>query len=536
MRTKLIVSLTVFITGLFFSSMAFGAMDLDIGTFNQPNGFAVLSSGSDESGYAIAVQSDGKVVVAGNFFNGLNYDVLVLRFSTIGTLDTTFGNAGIVTYDGGGDEYGSSLAVQSDGKIVVTGGMYDERAGTRVFILRLNTNGTVDTTFGTGGIVTSTFGVYAYVSGLAIQRDGKIVVAGSSYDGTTDNVLVFRVSRSGLPDSTFGAGGTVLYDTGSNEYANALALQPDGKIVVAGNLCDGMTNEVLVLRLNSNGSLDSTFGTGGAVRVGIGTNDSGEGLAIQSDGKIVVSGVTFNGLNNDVLLLRLNVNGTPDSSFGAGGVVTYDGGYDEYGDAVTVQSDGKIVVVGSSFLDGTDYDGLLLRFSSAGRLDSTFGTQSLLDTEAFFSAVAIQPDGKIVVVGSSYNGLTYDVVVLRVKGTERPDIVVSALSASAIGSVNGQGSLTVTFKVKNQGTTGAAASTIKFYLSRDAVLSAADLSLGSAAVTALSAGSETAGTASFAVSAAATGAWYVIGVGDANNVVQESDETNNMKTALVAVR
>ncbi len=538
MKTKLTAGLVGLLAGLVFSTYALGAISIDTPTFNQPSGFALYDGGNYDFGHAMATQQDGKIVVAGGRSNGINNDILVLRFHSGGSLDKTFGSGGVVTYDSGDDDYAYAVAIQADGRIVVAGGSYNGD-DYDITVLRLNDDGTLDGTFGSAGVAVYD-GENDFGYGMAIQADGRIVVVGGTYKGTSSDALMVRFQSNGALDNTFGAAGAVTYNGGGHDYAHAVAIQADGKIVVVGESSNGMDCDILVLRLLSNGSTDNGFGIGGIVKYNSGDDECGYAVAALADGRIIVTGCLHNGINCDALIMRLNANGSIDKTFGTGGIAVYDRGYDELAYAAAVQPDGKIAVAGSVF-DGVNSDGLVLRFNASGTLDNTFGAGGyisyVIGNNVYGSAVALQPDGKIIVAGTSDNGTDYDVFVLRLAEIQMPDLVVSSIAALAWRAGTNLTALTVSFRVKNQSSAGAAPSTVKFYLSRDMILGGSDIYLGSAAIASLAAGRETAlGTMNFRISVPASGAWYILGVADANDEVVEGNETNNAKGTIVTVK
>src|SRR5581483_6487115 len=242
-------------------------------------------------------------------------------------------------------------------------------------------------------------------------------------------------AAAGALDPTFGNRGKVLTDFGngndSNEFAYAVATQSDGKIVAAGYRCFGNSAEgadMLVVRYNTDGTLDSTFGRGGEVTTDFGLTDIAQGVVIQPDGKIVVAGQTYGlfSVFGEFALARYNPDGSLDSSFGNRGMVTsFFGGLGCAANGLALQADGKIVVVGEqtvSFIfgeDGSNLDFAVARYNTDGSLDSSFGTGGLATTDYFqlsdsAGAVRIQPDGKIVVVGTSEGPASFfDFAVVR---------------------------------------------------------------------------------------------------------------------------
>ena len=352
--------------------------------------------------YAIAIQPDGKIVAAGEIGNTF----AVARYNADGTPDSTFGSGGrVITAFGSGGSIATAIAIQSDGKIVAAGANYygfyedDPPPNYDFFLARYNTDGSLDSTFGTGGKVTTTFSsANIGASDLAIQPDGKIVVVSSSA-----GFLLVRYNINGSLDNSFGTGGMVSTNFGNNDFAYAVAFQSDGKIVAAGSDNNSLTSNFALARYNTDGSLDASFGTSGKV---ITPSGSAYDIAIQSDGKIVAVGYSSTGTSLGFALVRYNTDGSLDSTFGAGGkvITTFSNGIGFVKNRVTIQSDGKIVVVGSSNGDNGTISGFtLVKYNADGSLDSTFGSGGKVITRIgelynYATAAAIQSDGKIVVV------------------------------------------------------------------------------------------------------------------------------------------
>ena len=251
-----------------------------------------------------------------------------------------------------------------------------------IFIYGLTTGaaqsaGDLDSSFGTNGIVLSDFGIETYFIVTAIQNDGKIIAAGYTFNGSP-NLVVARFNNDGSPDSTFSDDGVEV----SNYFsaADAVAIQNDGKIVLA---VPGS-----VIRYNSDGSLDNSFIQAAPFNI--------NALAIQSDGKVVGVGYATNGSDFDVTLVRYNIDGSLDNSFSDDGKqITDFGGVDEAHN-VTIQSDGKIVIAGTS-----DFNFAIARYNSDGSLDNSFSSDGKQTTniggQEDGTSLAIQLDGKIVV-------------------------------------------------------------------------------------------------------------------------------------------
>jgi len=255
---------------------------------------------------------------------------MILRYKSDGTLDTTFGTNGVVTYEGGeGNDGFRDIAIQTDGKIVVSG--YTKLAAAfDVLTARYNSDGTLDGAFGTDGVAIYDGGhKNAGARGVAIQSDGKIVVSGGNDNGTDLDVLVLRYNSDGTPDNAFGTNGVVSYDSGNgDDNGRRLAIQGGNKIVVTGNTPNGTDGDVLILRYNVNGTADDTFGSNGVVTLNIVTgNDFGEGVAIQKkDNKIVISGGSIGSRANYVMGLR--VIGSGDGGGSGGGCFIATAGFE----------------------------------------------------------------------------------------------------------------------------------------------------------------------------------------------------------------
>jgi uncharacterized delta-60 repeat protein len=370
--------------------------------------------GDDNQAHAVAIQTDGRIVVAGQAHTVTGHDdFAVVRHNADGSIDTGFGATGKITTDFfGANDSANAVAIQKDGRIVlagVAGNTFSSMFG----LARYNPDGGLDPGFGFDGKVTTSLGGFLSANAIAIGSDGKIIVAGGSAAGSaaSDFTLV-RYNPDGSRDTTFGSGGVVTTDFfGDADVANCVALEADGKIVVAGFAASpgGTTaSQFALARYNSNGSLDSSFGPGGRVTVSFaGTGDQARALAIQSDDKIVVAGFagTPDGSSSDFALARLNTTGSLDASFGAGGKVTTDfsGGADS-GNAIAIQLDNKIVVAGSTAsVQGVAF--ALARYNPDGGLDATFGTGGVTATvfagSDMAAAMALQQDNKIVAAGTA---------------------------------------------------------------------------------------------------------------------------------------
>jgi uncharacterized delta-60 repeat protein len=384
-----LLALTLLLTPKFSSAQTSGTLDASFGT----SGKATTDFGIPAAARTLAVQADGNILVAGVAVVNGGTDFALAHYDSSGTLDTSFGTGGKVTtafdFPGNFDRV-FTVVPQPDGKFVAVGSTVMNPFA-NFALARFNANGTLDASFGTGGIVTTGFGVSAEATSAAVQADGKIVAAGfANLDGAHDFALV-RYNSNGTLDASFGTGGKVttafLSQGFSEAQANSVAVQPDGRIVAAGNAMVGGAFDFALARYNSNGTLDASFGTGGRVTTDFaGANDQAESVAVQPDGRIIAAGAAGLFINRgfDFALARYNSNGTLDTSFGTSGKVTTDfaGANDVPSEpsAIALQGDGKIVVVGQTFVGGFS-DFALARFNSNGTLDASFGTSGKVTTD-----------------------------------------------------------------------------------------------------------------------------------------------------------
>jgi len=397
-------------------------------TFHSPDGYVLWNGGSGyDRGRDIALQQDGKILVTGYMTNGTDNDIMAIRFNTDGTLDTGFGTNGAYIYDGGnGDDSGYAIAVQSDNKILLAGES-SNGSDSDVIVLRLDSEGSLDPNFGSNGIYTYDGGNgYDAIIDLLVRLDGKIVMCGSSSNGTDNDLLVMRLNASGTPDTAFGTNGAATYHGGNSyDYGSRLTVQNDGKILVAGASHNGSDYDILIVRFSINGTLDTSFGTNGVVLYNGGDYDRGYGIDTNSNGNILVTGVRTqpdaSSTDYDIPVICFDSNGNLDTSFGNNGIVLYDGGTREECYDLMVQSDDTIFVAGHSGDSiGTisDWSMVVLKYDPNGTLDTTFGTNGVAqydptnNTEWAYG-LAVQTDGRIVVAGQAYNGTDDDVIVLR---------------------------------------------------------------------------------------------------------------------------
>lgn len=357
---------------------------------------------------AVALQPDGKIVVAGSGSLGRT---AVMRFTASGAVDSSFGKDSQV-HDQMGGRVGNALSVvvQPDGKILVAG-FVEWRDNPDFALVRYNEDGSPDPQFGTKGYVRTDFGGSQDIAfAMALQPDGRIVVAGQCL---VQNIAVARYMPDGTLDPSFGAGGKAWTNLhGGTESATAVALQRDGKIVLAGYAWQKSSGfDFAVVRYRPDGRLDASFGTGGSATFDFdGQEDLAHAIAVQPDGGIVVAGGNRGPETRaNFELVRLHADGSLDSTFGKlGRIVTdFEGGRDE-AHALVLQPDGKIVVAGETLRKRapTGIDFSLARYLKDGRLDREFGDGGKVLTDIggrisldAVAALALQEDGRLVAVG-----------------------------------------------------------------------------------------------------------------------------------------
>jgi len=336
---------------------------------------AAFPGSQGERATALTIQSDGKIVVAGS----TGSDFAVVRFASDGSLDTTFGTGGLASSDLGGQDRGFAVVLQSDGKIVVAG---ERLVGTSLdfAVVRYSTNGSLDTSSDGDGVVTTTFAAapdsFDSARAVNVQADGRIVVAGSSN-------LAFALARytsNGALDTTFGIGGLVTTDLAIDNFvsgATDLIIQPDGH-VLAGGTGTGPSrfSSFALIRYEADGSLDTAFGTGGSVLTPIGAGTSNSrivGIAVQADGKIVAAGNRDAGTGLDFAAARYEANGDLDTSFGVGGTVVTDiNSSSDRATGMALQPDGRLLVVGTTNQFLPVFDIGLVRYEGPPPHDLTF--------------------------------------------------------------------------------------------------------------------------------------------------------------------
>jgi uncharacterized delta-60 repeat protein len=387
---------------------------LDTG-FDSDGRVTTFVGNSSQGGRDLVIQPDGKILLAGTSYTDvILLNATICRYLDNGHLDSSFGTNGVVIHDLDYTENtGEALAIQDDGKILVGGYQYNLAATSSDFVVtRLFSDGSIDSSFGMLGTATIDFNTFDQLSDMIIQPDGKIVVTGTTRTGTYRDIGIARLDANGTIDSTFDLDGKQVYSLNpEHDYAKEIDLQNDGKILIGGYANIGSNYDFLILRYHPNGMLDSTFHQDGMVNIGFGIGlDHCLALKIQPDGNILAGGITVT-TQGMLSLARFKPNGDLDSTFGTdGNVLTPVGANTSIIESIEIQPDHKIIVAGFSY-DGVDDNFALARYHPDGTLDNSFSGDGLVTTDfggqedqAF--SIAIQPDLKIVAGGHAYNAST----------------------------------------------------------------------------------------------------------------------------------
>ncbi len=377
----------------------------------------------DANARAVAIDSLGRIVVAGYASDGTDVDFTVVRYNADGTLDTAFdGDGKVTTPIGAGGDICTSVAVDSVGRIVASGHSFNG-VDFDFAVVRYNPDGSLDNTFATDGIVTTSFGFRDDVgNSAALDSTGRIVVGGHAFNGSNYDFAVARYNVDGTLDTTFDGDGratTAIY--GSDDFGYALAVDSTDRIIVAGSSFNGNDHDSSIARFNVDGSLDSTFDGDGKASIPIaGIDDGNFGMTLDPNDRIIVVGRIQIPGNVDFLVSRYDVNGQLDATLDFDGVLGADfySNNDSGQDAV-VDSAGRIVVVGYT-QRGSDTDIAIVRFLDNGILDTSFD----VDGETLVSfgtgldyglGVSLDSLGRIVVVGENANNPNSQFAVARLE-------------------------------------------------------------------------------------------------------------------------
>ncbi len=347
-----------------------GVLDTTFGN----SGVATYSGGSYDVGNRAIIDSSGRILVVG--YSGLN--MAIWRYTSGGVLDSTFGNSGIVTYSGDGNlARGNGIIVNSSGYIIASGFSLNSDKHIVMTIWKYTSAGTAASSFGTGSVVSySGTGNNDCSNAITLDSSNNIYVAGYSVNAKKQNMMaVWKYTSAGGADSSFGTGGVVLYSgTGNNDCSTAITLDSSNNVYVAGYSYSSDSQMMVIRKYTSGGIPDSSFGTGGTVNyTGSGVINYGSGISIDGSGNIFVTGSADSDSLQQMTIWKYNSNGSTDTSFGSGGLVTYYvSDYYDHSNDIVLDNSGRILVTGYRLNSEKKTMMVLWRYNSNGTLDSTF--------------------------------------------------------------------------------------------------------------------------------------------------------------------
>jgi uncharacterized delta-60 repeat protein len=414
---------------------------------------------SDDFGTSTAVDSLGRIVVAGYTSNGSDLDIVVARYTPAGAVDTSFGGTGVITFGFGSfDDYASGVAIDSLDRILVAGSTGN--APNRDFaVARLTATGALDTTFDGDGKQTISFSAFDDSgAGVAVDSLDRVVIAGSAFNGSNYEFAAARLTVAGTLDSSFDGDGRQSIGFGICA-ATGVAVDSLNRVVVAGETTDGSNYDFALVRLTAAGALDSSFDGDGKQTIAIGPSDDvANGVAIDSLNRVVVAGYTFDGLNYDFAVARLTVAGTPDNGFDVDGKQIIDFGASIEGAiCVAVDSMDRVVVAGGTD-NGTDSDLAVARLTVAGALDASFDgdgkrTIAFGASTDYAYGVAVDSTDRVAVAGNAVIGASSDIAVARLTVAGALDSSFSGDGKQTLGFTLQSDSFGTAVAVDSQGRT-----------------------------------------------------------------------------------
>jgi uncharacterized delta-60 repeat protein len=430
------------------SKYLLGVLDTTFGGIGYVVYNGVAGKNAWDYGNSIYVDKEGKIYVTGSSSrSGSNTDMIIWRYNSNGSLDTSFNGTGFVVHNnaagGNGNDIGASIYIDKEGKIYVTGHSWDG-SNYDMVIWRYNNNGSLDKAFGSGGIVVNDRGDGG--DSIYVDKYGKIYVTGSRRNGSNEDMAIWRYNSDGSLDKTFGSGGMVVHNNAAggngDDVGYSIYVDNNGKIYVTGWSWNGNNRDMVIWRYDGYGSLDTTFGGIGYVvsnyaarnnlnnSGGSAADDIGASIYVDSIGKIYVTGYTWNrssGDNTDMVIWRYNSNGSLDTSFNGTGIVDHHNaaggdGWDR-GNSIYVDKYGKIYVTGYSEKSNRNKDMVIWKYNSDGSLDTAFGgvgyvvhgnaAKGNLDDEG--KSIYVDSTGRVYVTGYSWNDSNTDMVIWKYK-------------------------------------------------------------------------------------------------------------------------
>ena len=381
-----------------------GSLDLSFGTA----GIATVGVSGFDQGYGVNIQSNGNILMSGYTWPGTDFDFSLVSLEPDGSLDIPFGTGARVTTDLGGTFDVINEAIIDSLDRIVVAGVASFNINSEMAIARYLSDGSLDMSFGTNGIYVDDLAFSnPYVQAVDLDANGNIVVVGATNGGFNTDLMVARLLTDGSLDASFSSDGYLTLDLGAmSNWGNDVKVLSDGKILIAGTTTDGIDGQFVLHRFFRDGTPDAGFGTNGTALHSIGNGDAvASAMGIQSDGKIVLVGFQFTGIDDDMVAMRLNANGSVDPTFNGTGFNMVDGGsgYDRLTDVVILPN-GKIAATGIA-ANGTLEDLVVVMFESDGTLDNTFGSGGVVTITSSGEnnlgyAITMDPTGDLIAVGS----------------------------------------------------------------------------------------------------------------------------------------
>jgi len=372
---------------------------------------------------SVAVQTDGKIIAVGPQQFSL-FDFGLARYNPDGSLDPTFSGDGrqITDFQAGSNDYPFKVLVLADGKIVVCG-TSGAGGGSRMALARYLPDGSLDASFGIGGLAYPDLGLETQVFSMAIQSDGKFVLVGAAITSSQNNFALARYNANGTVDTGFGTNGLKVVVFGGQSSANAVAIQPDGKIIVVGqrSVNASANSNGIIMRFLPDGTIDSSYGSSGSTIHTYLASQSLAAVALQADGKIIAAGTGHNGSSFfHGFAVRVMPNGEYDAGFSAGGLAII--GPENLSEGINdmmLDASGRILFTGNATISGFNRAITLYRYLADGTPDPAFGNQGKVTTDLdpadqdLGLALALQADGRILVGGSYRSDFNSQFAVLR---------------------------------------------------------------------------------------------------------------------------
>jgi uncharacterized delta-60 repeat protein len=407
-----------------------GRIDTSFGT----SGFTTTIIGTTDQLHSIALDSLGRIITGGFATIGAAGQFALARYTSNGVLDTSFGTLGLTTTTIGTGSNITSIVLDSQGRIIAGGSA--QIAGATTFTLaRYTSSGVLDTSFGTAGLTTTTIGTGSNISSIALDSQGRIVAGGlAEIVGGATIFALARYTSNGVLDTSFGTLGFTTTTIGTYAGINSIALDTQGRIITGG-LADFTGLEKFILaRYTSNGILDTSFGTAGLTTTTIGTNSNITSIALDSQGRIIAGGFAFIGGVQQFALARYTSSGVLDTSFGTAGLTTTTIGTGSAITSIALDSQGIIITGGGAVIAGATTFALA-RYTSSGVLDTSFGTLGLItttpDNNDLIRYITLDSQGRIIAGGISGMFQAQKFALTRYLLTANPDPAAIAAQAAA---------------------------------------------------------------------------------------------------------